>query len=181
MVLVNSFTTLPVHICATGKALSYISCPDPDQKLVFGGSQKLWQKPISVPAESEYAIPRPWLSAGVFALTDNVTTIRNPKVTADETPNLPYVVQGTDIVLEGIGWVELTVQIRKNEQQQLGPAEVVVASPEGKGVGQRETLAAYCKLLKGAKLIGKGSSIKRSRKSMKGAKKMAKAKAKAKA
>lgn len=127
--------------------------------------------------ESEdIVLPTAYKSAGVFAVTEDVTTYRNPML-EDRSPeavdSLPYKVFGTDIVLEGIGWVEVTAQVKRDKETgQFPKLEVEVVSLEGKGVAQRRTMNAYSKLMEGARLAGKlKKPPKRARLSKKGEKK----------
>jgi len=115
-------------------------------------------------------------SAGTFKLTDDVTKVYAGPLTRRDAAGLkperlPFIVYGTDILIEGVGWVELQAQVRKPkspifEQELLSPEkralnlefgvfkaeedtgrtrfpEVEIFSPEGKHIGQRACLCAF--------------------------------------
>ena len=147
-------------------------------------------------------------SAGMFHLKWDVTKQRTGPITAREAANikvdrLPYRVMAADILIEGVGWVELTAQIRKRpgamiqskserkdewvwgekdetEEEEIDPAwpTVEVFSPEGKFIGVRKPMNAW---LNFAKKPSEKNLNARPRKSMKGVKKLAKSKARASA
>lgn len=95
---------------------------------------------------------------------------RSPKSIA----SLPYKVLATDILLEGLGWVELTAQVRNRRDTGYEAAQVEVFTPEGKGVGQRETMSVYMRRKKGEQLRGLYRQTPRRPPSMKGRKKQLK-------
>ena len=90
-------------------------------------------------------------SAGTFALKWDVTKLRSGPLTASDAgqmraKNLPFIVYGADILIEGVGWVELICQVRKrgrNPEDELKYPEVEVWSPEGKYVGIRPPMNAW--------------------------------------
>jgi genetic interactor of prohibitins 3, mitochondrial len=166
---------------------------------------------ISVPGTGEKIA-----SAGTFHLKWDVTRQRTGPVTSREAAkikveNLPYRVMAADILIESVGWVEITAQIRKRpgtmlreeekekkdaewawkgEERAWGEKEreeeiidpdwptVEVFSPEGRFIGVRKPLNAW---LNFAVKPSEKNLKARPRKSMKGAKKNAKIRARASA
>lgn len=117
-------------------------------------------------------------SAGVFELKWDVTKQRAGPLTAASAVGLkpqilPFTVFSTDILIEGCGWVELAVQVRKRDYQ--GPEGVMsfpsveVFSPKGKHIGARRPMNAW--ILGVQRKPGAGPSKARPRRSMKGVKK----------
>lgn len=114
-------------------------------------------------------------SAGVFTLPDDVTKSRAAPLLASgvDASKLPFRVFATDVLIEGVGWVELVCQVRRRRQasQSVFPAgpdgdalshldkpsrteandptmafnlpQVEVFTPKGKHVGQRKTMQAW--------------------------------------
>lgn len=149
-------------------------------------------------------------SAGTFYLKWDVTRQRTGPVTALEAAKvkverLPYRVMSADILIEGVGWVEITAQIRKRpgtmyreeekkkreyegrefeENQDEEKEEVIdpdwpaveVFSPEGKFIGIRKPLNAW---LNFAQKPSDKDMKSRPRRSMKGMKKVTKVRARA--
>ncbi|TGZ85233.1 hypothetical protein EX30DRAFT_392601 [Ascodesmis nigricans] len=191
--LVNVFTRLPAHFAATRKCINFLNHPNPRKAF---DSEILYQNPdeigIVTPyrrfmgAEDVHAVqgldgktdiemPRAYQSAGIFTLDEDVTMHRNPMLD-DRSPEgidaLPYKVFGTDIVLEGIGWVEIHAQVKKDRMTgQYPKLQVEVWSLEGEGVAQRKAINAYPRLMEGAKNVGKYKKLKVRRGSKKGEKK----------
>jgi len=188
VVLANPFTSIPVHISATEKCCGFLSSPDPETALT-PQPECLFQDPasVSVPVPPVVKgvnkrltinpIPPAFASAGVFTLLDDVTTKRNPMLldnSPEQVARLPYKVLATDILLEGIGWVELTAQVRNRRDTEFKPVEVEVFTPEGKGIGQRKTMNAFMTLEEGAWKRGLRKHTSRPMRSMKGQKKLQK-------
>jgi hypothetical protein len=122
-------------------------------------------------------LPPIYASAGVFTLSEDVTAKRNPRLISTSKQaiaSLPYKVLATDILLEGLGWVELTAQVRNRRDTGYQTVDVEIYTPEGKGVGQRRTMSAYTLLEEGARSRGLLKKTARPRKSMKGQKKLQK-------
>lgn len=190
VILAYPFTSLPVHITSTRKALQQIHDPDPASRTGISLFQKAPSSP-SEPPPSSLSDPSPSLppadsfihpdastlpahfsSAGTYALCDEVTQFRNPFLPSkepSELAKLPYRVLATDLLLSGIGWVELVVQVR--QRTDVGDVCVEVFTPHGKGVGQRITMGADMLRKKGARLAGAAKKTGRPRRSMKGDKK----------
>ncbi|KAF8476992.1 hypothetical protein BDZ91DRAFT_708495 [Kalaharituber pfeilii] len=121
-------------------------------------------------------------SAGSFPLAWDVTKSRNPllaKRTDLEIELIPYKIYSTDILLEGIGWVEVVAQVRGRHLINENIPEVEVLSPLGKGVGNRIPMGADMLRIEGMKSVGKHGerrplTIGRRREPMKGRKKESK-------
>jgi hypothetical protein len=182
IILGYAFTPIVAHLTATEKAIA-----------IQKQEQETGVENISLPGTGEKIA-----SAGRFQLKWDVTKKRSGPITAPaaaglKVDRLAYRVFSTDILIEGCGWVELVCQVRK---KQLDPfdamnrageyndnhpepnfmdsqwPEVEVFSPEGKFISSRRPMNAW--LLGGPKKDGSRAKG-RPRKSMKGAKKMAKA------
>lgn len=134
-------------------------------------------------------------SAGVFKLQWDVTKLRagpltRPSAVGLKASNLPFQVFSADILLEGVGWVELVAQVRRQSRARAGPdvserpfdtvavvdpdvtyPEVQVFSPEGKFVGVREPMNAWMLGEHGART--KAARKSRPRRAMAGSKKQA--------
>ncbi|KAF4267775.1 hypothetical protein KXV68_006670 [Aspergillus fumigatus] len=94
-------------------------------------------------------------SAGIFELKWDVTRSHLPTSIAKAVedhgipiPRLPYKVMSTDILIEGCGWVELTVQIRagsKSEELESSRSvpRVEVFSPNGQHIGSRPPIECW--------------------------------------
>lgn len=181
VVLAYPFTSLPVHVTSTRKALQHMRDPDPGAR----AGMQLFQKasapdsPDAAPPDSPdvaSSLPAHFASAGTYALSNTVTQLRNPFL-PDKGPAalaaLPYRVVATDLLLAGLGWVELVAQVRQHQRQHDEPAAVCVEvfTPRGKGVGQRSTMGADMLRKKGEQLAGVARKTSRPRRSMKGDKK----------
>lgn len=124
-------------------------------------------------------LPPHFSSAGVIQLTDDVTLQRNPRLSARDLEDLPYIILGRDVLLEGIGWVELSIQMSKTKQFRMGGVvEVEVFTPEGRGVGSRVGMGAAM-MRKEMEKVQAQPGV-RQRKAMKGEKKAAKQRARGK-
>jgi genetic interactor of prohibitins 3, mitochondrial len=142
-------------------------------------------------------------SAGTFHLKWDVTRERSGPITSRDgaainVEQLPYRVMAADILIEGVGWVEIAAQIRKRpgsmskeekkeednewvweEKEEIDEIDpewptVEVFSPEGKFIALRMPLNAWLQV---AKKPSQKHLKARPRKSMKGIKKAAKIKA----
>jgi genetic interactor of prohibitins 3, mitochondrial len=152
-------------------------------------------KTIEIQRQSHYSgvstIARPSIgdkiaSAGTFPLKWDVTKQRAGPLTSTngvglDAKLLPFTILSTDILIEGCGWVELSVQIRKRsrkveEQGSINMCkklevfpQIEVFSPEGNGIGARRPMNAW--LLGRPKPISSSRRKVRPRRSMKGSKK----------
>ena len=100
--------------------------------------------------------------AGTFELTTDITKQRAGPLTRRDAiglsvDRLPFMVLGTDILIEGVGWVEVAAQVRRKEFEDgscgdafesemlgrpLAPA-VDVYTPTGKFVGVRRCMDGF--------------------------------------
>lgn len=97
----------------------------------------------------------PISSAGLFNLETDVTRSHLPTSMAKnledhgiKPPPLPYKVMAADILIEGCGWIELTMQVRtksKGDGEDAASAspQVEVFSPYGQHVGSRPPIESY--------------------------------------
>lgn len=190
VILAYPFTSLPTHITATRKALQLIADPDPANRPRIDLFQKPFQQTESPPKPNlaQYPpdetqvhpgssnLPPHFKSAGTYTLSDDVTPLRNvslPSKDPESLERLPYRIVATDILLEGIGWVELVAQVRRKKEENDGlKVQVEVFTPEGKGISSRTTMGADMLRKKGERAAGLArKSAGRPRRSMKGDKK----------
>ncbi|KAJ5597450.1 hypothetical protein N7537_007534 [Penicillium hordei] len=91
-------------------------------------------------------------SAGTFDLKWDTTTSNLPtslaKAVKDRgipVPPLPYRVMSADILIEGCGWIELSIQIRSKRDAEDEPSypQVEVFSPNGKHIGSRRPIECW--------------------------------------
>lgn len=162
--LAYPFVPLEPHLSATEKAID-----------IQTQSKESGVRSIAAPGTGESI-----KSAGIFGLNWDVTKARSGPLTAKDAvgmkaENLPYKVLSTDILIEGVGWVELVAQVRKraledarNGAQSDWP-EVEIFSPEGKFIGARRPMGAWVR-----SELGKKERTKRPRRSVKGEKKATK-------
>ncbi|KAK8217233.1 Mitochondrial ribosome small subunit biogenesis protein [Zalaria obscura] len=177
--LAYPFVPLKVHVTATEKALA-IERGERDAHVVNMVEESTREK-----------IAR----AGNFKLKWDVTKTRAGPLTSPvavklKADRLPFIVFSTDILVEGVGWVELVAQTRRPTRQRSLPPddsednlrdggdseqtvverptfavpEVEVFSPEGKFVDSRPPMNAW--LLGGKKSVPKHKQKARPRKSM---------------
>jgi hypothetical protein len=183
-ILAYSFTPMRPHQTSTEKAIG-----------IQAGTREANVRNIAMPGTGEKIA-----SAGKFYLKYDVTKARTGPVTRKDAAGvkverLPFRVFGTDILIEGVGWVELAAQVRKprggmselrdDEErwdfgketgEEIDPSwpEIEVFSPEGRFIGQRRPMNAW--LMLGDKPASRQMKA-RPRKAMKGAKKTEKRRA----
>ncbi|CZR53216.1 uncharacterized protein PAC_03094 [Phialocephala subalpina] len=181
IVLAYSFTPISSHRTSTEKAI---------YTQLHKGSE--YVQNISLPETAEKI-----KSAGTFHLKWDVTKQRAGPITRPEAAGirperLPFKVMATDILIEGLGWIELVAQVRKNpgeiDPRETGEDEweleqraeyeidpswpaVEVFTPNGKFVSSRRPMNAWLNV---AEKPGANKTKGRPRKSMKGAKKVVK-------
>lgn len=83
-------------------------------------------------------------SAGKYRLHWDVTKQRAGPLTSRSAANmkprdLPFVVLSADILVEGVGWVELVAQVRKKKQMQIAPERTAAVVPDVGGYGWDES------------------------------------------
>ena len=121
-------------------------------------------------------------SAGTFKLSWDVTRTRAGPLTSKvagkmKAENLPFVVYSADLLIEGVGWVELVCQKRRRRRDAFdaadeqagrggegGPPEVEVFTPKGEFVGVRRPL--NCWMIEGPKKVAKSRARGRPRMSI---------------
>ena len=181
-VLAYNFTRLTDHQTSTAKAIG-----------VQTRTGTTSTENISLPGTEDVIA-----SAGKFYLKYDVTKARTGPLTRNDAAaispeRLPFRVLGTDILIEGVGWIELAAQVRNprgsSEGDKLDPEaldqqglidpmwpEVEIFTPQGKFVGQRRPMNAW---VMNVGRPGKSRVKARPRKAMKGMKKVEKMRAKA--
>lgn len=168
-VLAYPFVPLESHVTSTEKAIEI----------------HMQRQPSGVPSITKPGMGDKMSSAGTFQLKWDVTKKRTGPLTSSAAVGLnpkvlPFVVLSTDILIEGCGWIELVVQIRKRELESQDHSNegkihdtvfptVEVFSPEGKDIGARRPMNAW--LLGGQKHVSPRKRTVRPRRSMKGVKK----------
>lgn len=168
-ILAYPFMPLHSHVTSTEKAIEI----------------HMQRQPSGVPSITKPGKGDKMSSAGTFQLKWDVTKKRagpltSPVAVGLNAKVLPFVVLSTDILIEGCGWIELVVQIRRRELESLDNSNesenhelnfptVEVFSPEGKHVGARRPMSAW--LIGGNKGASPRKRTVRPRRSMKGVKK----------
>jgi len=142
------------HTTGTEKAIAIQTGIHPETKEPYAGT---------VPSIATPAAKQHMSSAGTFKLQWDVTKRRAGPVTSrsdgkQKADNLPFTVYSADLLIEGVGWVELVAQVRstpgnlpQSESRSgedafgswSGVPEVEVFSPKGKFVGIRRPLNAW--------------------------------------
>ncbi|KAJ5621782.1 hypothetical protein N7528_006565 [Penicillium herquei] len=91
-------------------------------------------------------------SAGKFDLKWDITNSNLPtsvaKAIKDKgipVPALPYKVMAADILIEGCGWIELSIQIRnkRNSEEEMMSPQVEIFTPQGEFIGQRRPIECW--------------------------------------
>jgi genetic interactor of prohibitins 3, mitochondrial len=153
--MVHAFVPLALHKTSTAKAIERET-----------GEREIQNLASIVEPESLKTIK----SAGKFRLKTDITRAYSGPLTRKsdvglKPDRLPFVVLATDILLEGVGWIEIVAQVRKPKytldesstvsaadrlqdaamsgQQKLVYPEVEVFTPQGKFIGQRDSIGGY--------------------------------------
>lgn len=175
IVLAYAFTPIEAHLTATSKAIA-IQTGVIEDGLPYTGTVD------NIGTENAKQRIK---SAGTFALEWDATSRRTGSLT-DRTAgkrkvgDLPFIVYSADILIEGVGWVELACQTRsrrKNlvsdalsahlddpEQVEAGFPEVEVFSPKGKFIAVRRPMNAS--ITGGPKKVAKHAQKQRPRMSI---------------
>lgn len=145
-------TALNPHTTSTDKAIAITTGTHPETNEPYAGTVP---SVLTPPAKETIS------SAGTFRLQWDVTRRRAGPVTGrtdgkQKPENLPFTVYGADLLIEGVGWVELVAQVRSkpryaqldgNDSDAFGSRssipEVEVFSPKGKFVGLRQPMNAW--------------------------------------
>jgi hypothetical protein len=176
--MVHSFLPLTQHVTATEKVLLHEQ-----------GEREIRNLESIVLPESKNTVK----SAGKFRLTTDVTRAYSGPLTRKsdvglKVENLPFAVYATDILVEGVGWIEVVAQVRKPKRHpdtssgldslkkalsgsedspimpQIDYPEIEVFSPNGRFIGNRESIGGYA--LGGPKPVPVRKRPSRPRKSM---------------
>lgn len=137
--------SLKPHVTATDKAVAIQTGIHPETQEPYAGN---------VTSIATDTARKNMASAGTFKLEWDVTRQRAGPVTGrsdgrQKPENLPFIVYGADVLIEGVGWVELAAQVRRKRVSvdpfSEGPAvpEVEVFSPKGKHIGLRRPMNAW--------------------------------------
>ena len=131
------FVPLPCHVMETSKA-----------EAVTLQSISLRPKGIATPEAANRIT-----SAGLFRLQWDITKQRygqlNGRIDLKTVfSTLPFMIQSCDLLLEGLGWVEISAQTRKADANiVMGKGgrdlSVEVFTPDGLGVGHRRPLTSF--------------------------------------
>ena len=174
-VLAYPFVPLNAHVTSTEKAAAI----------------QRQEQPSGVPSILKPGVGASIASAGLFPLKWDVTKQRAGPLTSSSAVDLhikvlPFIVYSTDILIEGCGWVELVVQVRKKDIEPplardgedgdrmldtIFPT-VELFMPNGKHVGARRPMNGW--LLGGPNTVPASKRAMRPRRSMKGVKKATK-------
>ncbi|KAF2760558.1 hypothetical protein EJ05DRAFT_289035 [Pseudovirgaria hyperparasitica] len=105
--IAHPFLTLEPHLTSTEKAIQLHER----------------RSTLKVPTITTESAGEAMRSAGTFPLTWDVTSKQTGTLTARDAGRvkihqLPFIVYSTDIVVEGIGWVEVTCQVRKRHLEE---------------------------------------------------------------
>lgn len=137
--------SLDPHVTSTDKATAILTGVHPETQEPYSGT---------VPSIATDAARQSMVSAGTFKLDWDVTKRRAGPVTSrsdgkQKAENLPFTVYSCDILIEGVGWVELVAQVRSRRgHDPFGDygttvPEVEVFSPKGKFIGVRRPMSAW--------------------------------------
>ena len=175
--LAYPFVPLEAHVTANDKAIGIQTGVLPEGEIYTGNVES-----IATP-EAKQAIQH----AGTFKLDWNVTKQRTGSLTdraagKQKAANLPFTVYSADILIEGVGWVELTCQVRSRQKSFItetvrdafgddtirkeGPLipEVEIWTPAGKFVSVRRPMNAW--IFGGPKKVAKHARRARPRQSI---------------
>lgn len=154
--LAYPFVPLDAHVTSSEKAVGVQTGVFPDGEVYTGNVESIATE------EAKQTIKH----AGTFKLDWNVTKQRTGSLTdrsagKQKVADLPFIVYSTDILIEGVGWIELTCQVRSRQKSFIattvrdafgedlvkneGPLipEVDVWTPTGKYVGVRRPMNAW--------------------------------------
>jgi hypothetical protein len=158
VVLAYPFVPLKPHVTSTDKAIAIQTGAH------LSGEEYAGSVSTITTPEAQSSVR----SAGNFQLAWDVTKRRSGPLTSSaagkqKAANLPFTIYGADILIEGVGWVEVTCQIRKGRPSFISETvvdafgeqtvkrevegsrfpEVEVWSPEGKFVAIRKPMNAW--------------------------------------
>lgn len=129
VILAYPFLNLSPHLTNTEKATA-----------IQGGAAQAGVPGLIGTEQAQQSIA----SAGKFRLQWDVTKHRAGPLTSRSAANmkprdLPFVVLSADILVEGVGWVELVAQVRRKKQVHSVPGNTTSAPPDVGGYGWDES------------------------------------------
>ncbi|KAL1648895.1 Mitochondrial ribosome small subunit biogenesis protein [Diplodia intermedia] len=148
--LMHPFVPLAPHVTSTQKALAI----------------EAGERTSGIESILEEGVGEKMRSAGLFPLRWDVTKVQAGPLTRKDAvalipERLPFTVWATDILIEGVGWVEIVAQTRKSQKPfrnngdidaftEVAPETtevpfpvVEVVTPEGKFIGTRRPMNAW--------------------------------------
>lgn len=154
--LAYPFTPLNAHATSNVKALAIQTGVNEDGTPYTGNVENIGTDKAKLRIKS----------AGTYTLEWDVTKKRAGPVTdkqagKQKVENLPFIVYGADILIEGVGWIELVCQVRKRRTSLISDAlgvefgtttptsstdakpQVEVFTPKGKFIGIRKPMNAW--------------------------------------
>ena len=150
--LANPFVPLEPHVTSNEKAVGIQTGVAPDGQPYSGTVSTILTDEAKLQIQS----------AGTFRLEWDVTKNRAGPVTdksagKQKAANLPFAIFSADLLIESIGWVELTCQVRRPRQgdalagfddhvqhaDSMSVPEVEVFTPGGKSVDVRKPMGAW--------------------------------------
>lgn len=170
--LVYPFTPLKAHPTSTQKAVAIQTGVNEDGTPYSGTVESIGTEKAKGRIKS----------AGTFTLEWDVTKKRAGPVTdktagKQKAENLPFIVYGADILIEGVGWVEIVCQVRSRRKTLISDAlgvefgmstpasqpkpQVEIFTPKGKFIGIRKPMNAW--LEGGPKKVAKHAQRSRPR------------------
>lgn len=157
VLLAYNFTPLHAHTTGTEKAVAIQTGSHTDGTPYTG----------TVPSIATNTAKSAMKHAGTFHIEWDATKARagpltDPAAGKQKAASLPFTIYSADILIEGVGWVELACQVRNRMGVQLPKVEVF--SPDGQFVSLRRPMNAW--LLGGPKEPGKHTRKARPRQSI---------------
>ncbi|EOD44161.1 putative gtp-binding protein [Neofusicoccum parvum UCRNP2] len=144
--LMHPFVPLTSHVTSTQKALA----------------MEAGERTSGIASIVEDGVGKMMKSAGLFSLRWDVTKQQAGPLTRKDAvalspEKLPFVVWSMDLLIDGVGWVEIVAQARKNQRilrndgdindgdvlDEIPYPEIDVFTPEGKFVGARRPMNAW--------------------------------------
>lgn len=143
IIMAAPFVHLNPHITSSEKASA----------LLRGERSLPWHREISIAKEG---VNGTMASAGMFSLDTDVTRTYDPDQSSRFGTSLPYIILSTDVLIEGCGWVELIVQVRKRRLEEGGAVpRVEILSPHGQCIGTRSSMCAYSFIMEKEKMVAR--------------------------
>lgn len=152
--LAYPFTPLNAHVTSNQKAVAIQTGVNEDDTPYAGNVENIATEKAKLRIKS----------AGTYTLEWDVTKKRAGPVTdktagKQKAENLPFIVYSADILIEGVGWVELVCQVRNRRKSLISDAlgvefgtsvpasipkpQVEIFTPKGKFIGIRKPMNAW--------------------------------------